>query len=315
MAIVGVVVVTRVARLDIGFARRTTEISVLELHGDYPRGHLTQYVALYTSLSTNYSVDFPENDSVALPLGDLSRTMRRASAETRDLKTNYGRSEGVVLEPVTVYSNSTEMIHAEQIVDLNGGLRLGNRQADGSGPPAIKNEIGLDLQATMIVRRDDTGAIQMAWIGELANGETAELTYRPVQVDELWAEWQEDPITQADIPSGELAEDSGTDALWIGGVLEELVRKTPLMPGQTRLFAYSNDRVSPLKLSPAEDQFDGRCLVVAHLTPQNLGVVQPDRNIRSRKSSLQIDASNKEALDQELEPFRKDTQAGDGDPE
>lgn len=263
-------------------------------------------MALYTSLSTNYAIDFPENDSVALPLGDLSRTIRRASSETRNLRTNYGRSEGVTLEPVTVYSNSTEMIHAEQIVSLSGGLRLGSRQADGSGLPAIKNETGLDLQATMVLHRDDAGAIQMAWIGELATGASMELEYRPVEIDALWVRWQEDPITQSEVPSDESLESSETDALWIGGVLEELVRKTPLMPGQTRLFAYSNDRVSKLNLAPAEDQFDGRCLIVAHLTPPKLGDVQPDRNIRSRKSSLQIDASNKEALDQELEPFRKE---------
>ncbi len=68
LALVGVVVVTRVARLDIGFARRTTEISLLEVQGQHPRAHLTRYVALYTSLSTNYAVDFPESGSVVLPL-------------------------------------------------------------------------------------------------------------------------------------------------------------------------------------------------------------------------------------------------------
>ncbi len=72
MAIAGVIVVGKVARLDIGFARRTTEIAVLECYGDYSRAHLTQYVALYTSLSTNYTVQFPETDSVALPWVMLS---------------------------------------------------------------------------------------------------------------------------------------------------------------------------------------------------------------------------------------------------
>ncbi|MCC6508453.1 MAG: hypothetical protein IT423_05055, partial [Pirellulaceae bacterium] len=50
LALIGVLVVTRVARLDIGFARRTTEVGLLELHGEYPRGHITNYAALYTSL-------------------------------------------------------------------------------------------------------------------------------------------------------------------------------------------------------------------------------------------------------------------------
>ncbi|MCR9293989.1 MAG: hypothetical protein NXI32_14790 [bacterium] len=309
MALIGVLVVTRVARLDIGFARRTTEISVLELHGSYPRGHLTQYLALYTSLSTNYAIDFPENDSVALPLGDLTRSFRRATSERRNVRTNFGRSEGVTLEPLTVYSNSTEMIHAEQIIGLEGGLRLGARNAEGDGQPALRNETGLGLQGVLVMRRTPERLLEAAWVGDLSSGQTANLDFDPTSEDQLMQPWQTDPITQSDKPVNQLEESSETDALWVGGVLAELVQKTPLMPGQTRLFAYTNDRLSQLTLSPEEDQFDGRCLVVAHLTPQRLGDVLPDLNIRSRKSSSQIDASNKEELDEELKRFRPN--AGD----
>jgi hypothetical protein len=64
LALGAVVVVTKVAQLDIGFARRTTEIAVLELHEGHPRGHLTQYVALYTSLSTNYAIEFRKSTAL-----------------------------------------------------------------------------------------------------------------------------------------------------------------------------------------------------------------------------------------------------------
>jgi hypothetical protein len=296
MALIGVGVVTRVARLDIGFARRTTEISILELQGDYPRGHLTQYLALYTSLSTNYSADFPENDSVALPLGDLSRDSRRAKAEVRNLKTNYGRSDGVTLEPLTVYSNSTEMIHAEQIVPLKGGLRLGNRSEDGTGSEALKNESELDLRSVLLLRRTEDDQVQTAWVGELLADQAVNLNFTEANEESLWSKWQENPVTQSTKPDSDLGESSDTDALWVGGVLEELVRKTPLMPGQTRLFGYTNDRTSRLTLSPGEDQFDGRCLVVAHLTPTKLGGIVPDLNIRSRgkpRCRMQINSKMK----------------------
>lgn len=306
MAIVGVVIVTRVARLDIGFARRTTEISVLELQASHPRGHLTQYLGLYTSLSVDYSVDFPENDSVALPLGDISRTVRRAGAENRNLRTNFGLSEGVTLEPLTVYSSSTEMIHAEQIVSLEGGLRLGNRSNEGKGAEAIKNETGLNLRATMILRRTRDDSVEMAWVGDLLSNQTVTLRFVPATTDLLWENWKKELATQPDQPAPESKDSAEIDTLWIGGILKEVVRKTPLMPGQTRLFAYTNDRSSQLTLSPKEDQYDGRCIVVAHLTPQDLGVVVPDLNIRSRRSSSQIDSSNKDALDAELEQFRPD---------
>ncbi len=277
LAIVGVGVVTRVARLDIGFARRTTEISLLELQGDHPRGHLTQYIALYSSLSTNYAIDFPENGSVALPLGDMSRTRRRAAAETRNLRTNYGRSDGVTLEPLTVYSNSTEMIHAEQIVDLPGGLVLGT---SSTGQAAVKNEVGLNLRGALVVRCQNPGKIETCWVGGLAADAAAELLFEPLNKETLWQNWNREPGTQLEMPDNSTADES--DSLWIGGVLHELLRKTPLVAGQTRLFAYTDDRPGDLKVSPGEDQFDGRCVVVAHLSSPDLGPIWPDEVILSR---------------------------------
>lgn len=299
MAMVGVAVVLKVARLDIGFARRTTEISVLELHDDHNRGHLTQYLALYTSLSMNYAVDFPENGSVALPLGDVSRNVRRAGDVTRNLRTNYGQSEGVTLEPLTVYSNSTEMLHAEQMVSLPGGLRVGSRGDDDTGAPALKNELGIDLMSAMVVRRTVSDALEVAWVGDLGSGLSADLVYQPVSANRLWENWRDSPVTQPDAPEASVGEDVEENALWIGGVLKELVRKTPLMRGQTRLFAYTNDRPSKLTITPEEDQFDGRCVIVAHLTPQVLASVKPDVNIMSRITSEDLDQESKAQAEEE----------------
>lgn len=285
LALAGVVVVTRVARLDIGFARRTTEIAVLELHEDHPRAHLTQYLALYTSLSTNYAVDFPETGSVALPLGDTARAQRRAATSSRTLRTNYGRSAGVTLEPLTVYSNSTEMVHAEQMVPLQGGLQLGTLD---TGAAAIKNKTGLDLRAALLVRMGADQGIEYAWLGALDSGDSAPLSFQTATADALLKPWQESPITQADLPPEIASGDSLADqysALWVGGVLHAALRKTPLMPGQTRLFAYSDDRPGDLTVKPAEDQYDGRCVVVAHLTPQTLPQIQPDLLIMSRNTT------------------------------
>ncbi|MCH7726430.1 MAG: hypothetical protein IH991_08140, partial [Planctomycetes bacterium] len=58
IAIVGAVVVVWRAQLDIGFVRSRTEVAVLEVHGGYPRGHLSRYTALYSSLSTSFDFTF-----------------------------------------------------------------------------------------------------------------------------------------------------------------------------------------------------------------------------------------------------------------
>lgn len=278
LALVGVAVVTRVARLDIGFARRTTEISLLELHGSHPRGHLTQYIALYTSLSTNYAIDFPENGSVALPLGDMSRDRRRAAADVRSLRTSYGKSDGVTLEPLTVYSNSTEMVHAEQVIALAGGLVMGESAA---GLPALKNETGLQLRGGLVLRMPEPAVVEFAWVGDLATQQAATLQFETADISNLSKNWNMHPATQS-VMLASAESQAPVDSLWIGGLLNELVRKTPLVVGQTRLFAYTDDRPGDLTVTPREDQFDGRCVVIAHLTPATLGPVRPDRSIMSR---------------------------------
>jgi len=249
---------------------------MLELHGSYPRGHLTQFIALYTSLSTNYAVEFPENGSVVLPMGDFARARRRAAASLRTVRSNYGRASGVTLEPLTVYSNSTEMLHAEQVVGLSGGIVLGQ---SASGQPAVKNETGLPLHACLVLRCPAAGAIEFCWVDELEPSKAFTLGFTPVTMNNLWERWESRSSTQATPPA---AAAHGDDSLWIGGLLHELARKTPLLPGQMRLFGYTDERPGDLKVLPAEDQGDGRCVVVAHLTPPPLDPIQPDHWILSR---------------------------------
>ncbi|MCA9134689.1 MAG: hypothetical protein KDA45_16090, partial [Planctomycetales bacterium] len=255
------------------------------LQGNHPRGHLTQYLALYTSLSTNYSIDFPENGSVALPFGDLARTRRRATVGVRHLRTNYGRSQGVTLEPVTVYSNSTEMLHAEQMVELPGGLLLGQSAA---GKAALKNSTGLQLRGAMVLRLPQAGVLETAWIGDLPAGQAASLDFVSSSPENLWEWWNREPATRWNASADRVDADSNeraSESLQLGGLLNDVVRKTPLLPGQTRLFAYTDDRPGQLTVSPTEDQFDRRCLIVAHLTPHHLGTVQPDIQVMSRTTS------------------------------
>ncbi len=284
LALIGVGIVTRVAQLDIGFARRTTEISVLELHADHPRGLLTRYVALYTSLSTNYTVEFPESSSVVLPLGDVTRTARRAGQDVRSIRTNFGTSSGVVLEPLTVYSNSTEMLHAEQMIALGGSLSL---ESTDDGTLKLLNGTSLSLRGALLLRNEE-GALRHAWVGDMVEKTAKSIAFASSPFSESWQHWNQDPVTHAPDKNGvALAEPS--DALWIGGILTELVRKTPLMPGQSRLFAYTDARPGELKITPTEDQFDGRCVVVAHLSPAQLGPVRPDLNIWSRLGEVSGD--------------------------
>jgi hypothetical protein len=291
IALVGVAVVTRVARLDIGFARRSTHLGVLELQGSYPRGHLTSYLALYSSLSTNYAVELPERGSVILPLGDYSRRIRRAGPSAPTVSANYGSSAGMRLEPLTVYSNSTEMLHAEQMLDLKGGLLYEGGQGDE--PARIKNSTGLALRGCLAFRKLAPDMVQYAWLGEFPTGTTQELRFQEGLIDSVWKHWNAHPVTRWDaatlsdttakgLEEGQADQDGmSASALRIGGLLDELLRALPVSTKQTRLLAYCDDQPSRMVISPNNDQTDTRMVVLAHLTPPTLGKTTPDRNIVS----------------------------------
>lgn len=281
LALVGVVVVTKVAQLDIGFARRTTDIGILELHEGHPRGHLTQYIALYTSLSTNYSIEFPEFDSVALPMVDLRRDQRRGQSASRVLRTNYGRAEGVVLEPLTVYSNSTEMIHAEQMVELS--LPIQWLRSEENGCDLLVNSRDFALDSVLLLQRTESNEIRSAWLDRLEPGQRTEVQWQDSILQTASEPWNGQLHTQLTKPeTNELKQMRG---MWLGGILDRLLRKIPLPPGTTVLMGLTDHRLGTLNISPAQDQYDSSCIVVAHLTRPNVGSVKPDLNILSRSVS------------------------------
>lgn len=285
IAVAGVVIVTRVARLDIGFARRNSEIALLELQGEHPRGHLTRFVALYTSLSTNYAMELPEPGSVALPLGDMSRRQRRVQSINRNLRSSFGSTAGMRLEPLTVYSNSTEMVHAEQMVSFPKGMAY-TAEPD-TLTAKITNGTDLNLRSGILLRFVQPAGLQLSWLGDLAAGESAKIQFASASLDDAWQHWNESPITCDPRLLARFTESAGAhnDAIRLGAVLSELTQKVPLVEGQTRLFAYADQRPGKLLMEPAEDQLDSRCVVMAHLTSATLGSVTPDLRILSRPIS------------------------------
>ncbi len=120
IALLGTVAVVRLAQLDIGFARSRTEIAIVETQPLYTRAHVTRYIGLYTSLSTDYQLSFADDSAVAAPLasrqGQLA--MVRSAPKTVVLARTSKRAANVQLQGLAVNSNSTEMVHSEQMLDL-----------------------------------------------------------------------------------------------------------------------------------------------------------------------------------------------------
>jgi hypothetical protein len=191
IAIVGAGAVVRLAQLDIGFARSRTEIAVLELHGGYARGHLTRYTALYTSLSTAYELAFEDESALALPF-PAQVPFQRGLHDPINVA-HFRRDRQVSLTGFQVPSNSTGLVHSEQMLPADGTLDLLGDDANGY---VVRNATSLTLKDVGVVRRTVAGRLEIAWIGVLEPGESHTLSFT------IWtgdaadvAQWQESRTT------------------------------------------------------------------------------------------------------------------------
>lgn len=191
IAIVGAIAVVRVAQLDIGFARSRTEIAVLELQGGYRRGHLTRYTALYTSLSTAYDLIFEDNSALALP---FPRRLKDAPGPQASVTTvQFRRDRQVSLSGFQVPSNFTDLVHAEQMQNLNGTIELVGDESSGL---QLRNTSSLSLRDAGVLRRNAAGKLETAWVGTLEAGPSPALAFAPAPNNAAYlAPWRDAPTT------------------------------------------------------------------------------------------------------------------------
>jgi hypothetical protein len=262
------VMVIRMARLDIGFARSRTEIAVVELQGEYPRAHVTRYTALYTSLTTSYGLHFEDPGALVLPFGgaDDPRSGRRG------LLLRRGTDAG--LAGYSVQSNLAGMVHSEQMVDLGGGLSL----VETPGQPAqLVNRTNLTLRDVGVVKKDESNNLWVAWLdGPLRSGAKVTLRFRRhwsnPSANPLWKPQQGGPLLRTVSPSQDLKQ----TPLSLIQMAQDVGQ---LRPGQARLVAWLEDEVPGLEVRPAAPQTRFATLVVAHLRYGFGDDPQPDVNV------------------------------------
>jgi hypothetical protein len=271
LAVAWGIVVVWFAQLDIGFARAETEVAVLEAQRSYSRGHLTRYMALYTSLSTTYDVRFDDPAALALPLA-LDRAAM--PGEGRTMVTLRGAADGR-LDDFIVSSNSTGMVHSEQFVSLGGTL---DYQQDADGSTTLANNTRLLLSGVVVLRRRAAAGAgprpidEADWIGELAPGAKVVLDFQPRDVAdaEIAAARARSPITVRRRPTGNLS-------------LRRLVTlaedRRLLAPGDVRLVAWYGQGLSGVHAEPDAAQARRATLVVANLAWGDAPAA-PDQNLR-----------------------------------
>ncbi len=187
IAIAGAITVVKVASLDIGFVRSNTQVSLLEIHDGYHRGHLSQYSALYTSLSTNYAIQLDNATGIALPLNLNKKS--RPTVTPRRLWLQQSLTNRT--ENFQIQSNSTGLLHAEWMQDVGGSFRIQSRSPKPDFENLkLQNTTTIDLGLTGVIARDAEGNYFGGWIGDFNSADAIDVRMKrtkKIDLPQLWA--------------------------------------------------------------------------------------------------------------------------------
>lgn len=279
IAIAGALAVVRVAALDIGFARSNSQIGLLELQPEYRRGHLTQYSALYTSLSTKYDVELDNASGIALPFPSGGAKKEKTTQHVTLHQSIENRLENFLIQ-----SNSTRMMHAECLFDAGGSFELASQAADSaqehaldfSQPITITNGTQLALISSAVVGRDESGNYHMSWLGDWEGQRQKTVQLSACRREEILKSWESpSPADDAEVIGPEPADAANISA---SKFLEAVVKHLRLGKGELRLLGYCNDRVGNNHFIPESTQTRQQTLVLAHLKPAILPPARRDVN-------------------------------------
>ncbi len=266
VAVVFSVLVVNLAQLDIGFARSSTEIAVLELQGPYSRGHVTRYTALYTSLSSDYTVDFTEPGAVALPFGTGGEVSAQQSRQTVVLRrlpqSGTFDTPAVRLEQFSVSSNSTGMLHSEEMLPLAGGLELLPQVSPGVY--RLRNGTGLQLSHAGVV-----GPGGGAYLDTIEPSEVREFTLS-----------ETDNIRQGAPNWSQSIARYTYDGLRLGPLYNLAILGSK--EEEIRLVATTGDEIPGMTITPRANQAHHATVVVAHLGQAIGSAPRPQVDFNSR---------------------------------
>ncbi|MCA9168007.1 MAG: hypothetical protein KDB23_10080 [Planctomycetales bacterium] len=187
LALIGTFAVVRLAQLDIGFASSRTELSIIETQPGFARAHLTRYSALYTSLSSDYQLSFADESATALPFATPSDTngLAQTGVEMVTVARPDQRDAALQLQDFGVSSNSTGMVHSEEMFDMQGGFTC--RQITGNAFE-LSNATQYRLTDIGILRRY-RNRIEIALVTQLNPGALIRIEFNPLQTTEPHEAW------------------------------------------------------------------------------------------------------------------------------
>jgi hypothetical protein len=265
IAVIGTFVVVNQAQLDIGFVRAQTEIGLLEQQPEHPRAHLSRYTALYTSLSTTYDLEFGNLTTLAAPFPAKSGYERISGQGLTGV--DFRRYDNVRLAGLPISSNSTGMVHSEQMMTLDGAIRLGTSAARGGNQ--VENRTKFALASACVIKR--TGQkLQGMWIGPMLAGQSAAFSLGTL--DATQPAFAKDRVDEASLQASQ--------RLNLEPMFRLALDPKHIDEGETRFVARIDEVLPGETITPAASQVRGATLVVAHLEYAPPPPPQKDRNTR-----------------------------------
>jgi hypothetical protein len=272
IAVAGTWVVVQQARLDIGFVRAHTEIGILEQQPDHPRALLSRYSALYTSLSTTYDLEFANLTTLAAPFPRVENDPM-LSRMTR-VPLDFQRQDTVRLTGLPVSSASTNFVHSEQMVPLNGSIRIGTSKAGGT--EQLENLSQFKLESVAVVQRPAADSsdqrLRGMWVGEMLPSKTIA---KPRQMSLV-------PDQKAPFAKDRAAEErqQTRQRLDLEPMFGLALAPANMEPGEIRLVARVDEVLPGQTITPSASQVRGANLIVAHLRYAPPAPPHADENTR-----------------------------------
>lgn len=258
IALAGTLAVIRLMQLDIGFVRSQTEIDVIEMQTNHAMAHVTRYVALYSSLSSSYVLEFDDP-------GVIARPFPPTPSPDRARPLTFRRTEGLRLSGFQVDSNSTSFLHTEELRDMGGTLRL---IGDSPERCQVANDTPYHFIRVEVWYRASAGELSVCRLEQLAAKTSRPLVFT--------REEQGDAASGGPPGSDAPAAEVGID---LSGIARLAVRGLRLRPGDVRLVGWLDQPLPGLAVTPTASQTRGRSLLVSHLRYGSLPPPRPDANL------------------------------------
>jgi hypothetical protein len=300
IAIGGAVAVAKSIQLEIGFTRSHESLNILDLQSGYARGHATSVHSIYTSLSTNYDLLYPDNDGVLLPL--VSSRQNRLSRATEILGYDYNQDFGSGFRAFPILSNKTSFFHGEQLCQLEGPIEL-KWKDDDSLAMSYANQSSLAIHDFGVVARSLDGVIGSYPLGLLVpqaegnfrlvvDGSEQKKNSTNVSQSLPYAAWKEffsgaEPPNPSDRQLDRSKAKAVQPELMVEPVIIEILRLHRLEPGDALGIGWTEQPLSKLRIEPATKQSTERSLIVVRLTASTPTVAQPDRWLPPRRNKAE----------------------------